>query len=280
MNHESCVNCGHGLRLEDVYCSKCSQKAATHKLTFGHLLHELFHAITHADKGLLLLVKKLAFHPGQVAREYADGKRKSYFSPFNFVLLCLSILVFMNSVMHVAESIAQPNPAILKQLPTHAARENYLNLLERTATATDFMMHKANLVYLIAIPFYALIMSAFFRRRTYAEHLVANIYFNGFLALATSLLVRPLLSLFHINSNGLAIMPLLLLIQILYMSWGYYEFLDYKRKRDFGKVILSSTLVLLLWTLTSAAGFFAYVYRSNAGQVVNGLAKHYLQAKK
>ena len=80
MHPQHCINCENVLRAEDIYCPQCSQRSNTHQLTVGHLLHELFHAVTHADKGFVLLVKKLILQPGTVALEYAAGRRKAYFT--------------------------------------------------------------------------------------------------------------------------------------------------------------------------------------------------------
>lgn len=74
-----CKNCGTA--FEGKFCPNCSQKAATHRLTLGHFIHETTHALTHTDKGILLLIKELFVRPGIVAREYVEGKRKKYFNP-------------------------------------------------------------------------------------------------------------------------------------------------------------------------------------------------------
>lgn len=63
MQAHQCLNCNHTLATTDKYCSNCSQTAHTHRFTFGHLMHEVFHAFTHADKGILLLAKGLLTQP-------------------------------------------------------------------------------------------------------------------------------------------------------------------------------------------------------------------------
>jgi hypothetical protein len=62
----------------------------------GHLAHEVTHALTHADKGFLLLIKELLTRPGIVAREYLDGKRKKYFNPFTFLVITSALYAYIS----------------------------------------------------------------------------------------------------------------------------------------------------------------------------------------
>jgi hypothetical protein len=45
-----------------------------HRLTFTHILHEFFHAFTHADKGIFHLLNGLVAKPGTMEREKVEGK--------------------------------------------------------------------------------------------------------------------------------------------------------------------------------------------------------------
>ena len=278
MHTNTCANCNYHFQEGDIYCSRCSQKADTHKLTVGHLFHELFHAVTHADKGVVLLVKHLAIHPGKVAREYAAGKRKKYFNPFTFVLICLSIFVLINSTFHVLDTSVPADPAVLKQLPTKEAQEKYLGLIRRTAEFNHFITNKTNLLYLLAIPLYASILWLFFRRKSFAEHLVANMYFNAFLALFSSLILMPLLTLAKGTPYQTFAIVLLFAVQIGYLSWAYYDFLGLKQKRSVIKVLAAVVLILIIWTALTGAVALYYVFRENAWAIVKVLSKQYIGA--
>ena len=87
-----CKNCEAS--FEGKFCSNCSQTADIHRVTLKHFFHELFHAMTHTDKGILLLAKALLTRPGHVAREYLDGKRKKYFNPLSFLVITAAISAF------------------------------------------------------------------------------------------------------------------------------------------------------------------------------------------
>jgi hypothetical protein len=104
-----CKNCGHS--FEGNFCSNCGQTANIHRVTFKHFTHELFHAFTHADKGFLLLAKSLITRPGYVAREYLDGKRKTYFNPLSFLVISTALYAYVSyqSGYFKAMTAAQPH---------------------------------------------------------------------------------------------------------------------------------------------------------------------------
>jgi hypothetical protein len=272
----SCANCGYHFREGDIYCSQCSQKIDTHKLTVPHLFHELFHAVTHADKGILVLMKNLATNPGLVAGEYAEGKRRKHFNPFTFVLICLSLFVLINSTFQILDTSVHPDPAIMKQLPTKEAQDKYIGLLTRSAEVNQFITKRSNLIYLLAIPFYSVILWLFFRRKSYAEHLVASMYFNAFLALATSLVLIPLISIGRSTVYNVYFMVVVYAVQICYLSWAYYGFLGLKRRISFGKVFFTVFLAMMLWSIITGAIAFYYIFGDKAWLIVQQMIKQYL----
>lgn len=96
MTHNTtCKNCGSA--LSGNFCSNCGQTSQIHRVTLKHFLHEFFHAFTHTDKGILLLMKELITKPGHVAREYLDGKRKKYFNPLTFLIITASLYAYIGS---------------------------------------------------------------------------------------------------------------------------------------------------------------------------------------
>src|SRR5690349_5843120 len=90
----NCKNCES--TVDANFCSNCGQKAHIHRITIGHVVHEFIHAVTHADKGFLLLIKKLITRPGIVARQYIEGKRKTYFNPLSFIVITSAIHAFIS----------------------------------------------------------------------------------------------------------------------------------------------------------------------------------------
>lgn len=104
-----CKNCNH--HYKGNFCSNCGQKADVGVFSFHHIFHEAIHAFTHADKGFLVLLKKLVVSPGIVAYEYiVEGKRKKFFNPFTFFALIIAIYAFVeNRELNIKEEIFQVN---------------------------------------------------------------------------------------------------------------------------------------------------------------------------
>ena len=115
-----CSNCSAVISENAKWCSACGQSAHIHRFNFHHILHEFFHALTHADKGFLYLLKELAIRPGKVLLEYIiEGKRKKYFNPFTFLMIILAISLIANSFFHpysdaVIRSIEGTSPALVR----------------------------------------------------------------------------------------------------------------------------------------------------------------------
>lgn len=93
MQPTNCLNCGQN--LTGPFCSQCGQKE-THRYTVGHVLHELLHVFTHADKGIFSFAKNILVKPGTVALDLVEGRRKRYFNLFQYLLLIVGGYHFFN----------------------------------------------------------------------------------------------------------------------------------------------------------------------------------------
>jgi hypothetical protein len=104
-----CKNCNHHFKGE--FCSQCGQKHSVLRFTFAHIFSEAFHAFTHADKGVLILVKKLFTNPGEVAYEYiVECKRKKYFNLFTFFVLVSALSAYVGSLdLGIKEKVFNEN---------------------------------------------------------------------------------------------------------------------------------------------------------------------------
>lgn len=102
----NCKNCDAA--TQGKFCSSCGQQVDTHRITVPHLSHELIHALTHADKGFLLLLKELITKPGIIARQYVEGKRKKYFNPLSFVVITTALSAFVSYKAGYFEALTYP----------------------------------------------------------------------------------------------------------------------------------------------------------------------------
>lgn len=84
MSIKKCLNCDRNLLPEHKFCSQCGQSAQVKRFTLPHFIHEVFHAFTHADKGIFHLLKESFLRPGIVAKEYIAGKERSILIRLHF----------------------------------------------------------------------------------------------------------------------------------------------------------------------------------------------------
>jgi hypothetical protein len=92
-DESACLNCGTA--LVGRHCHQCGQAAHVHK-TLSAFFHDLLHGVFHFEGKVWRTLPLLAWRPGQLTREYIDGRRASYVSPialFLFVVF-LTFAVF------------------------------------------------------------------------------------------------------------------------------------------------------------------------------------------
>lgn len=179
----TCKNCE--TTFEGKFCSNCAQKANTHRFTIAHFAHEAFHAITHTDKGILFLIKKLFRWPGVVAREFVEGKRKKYFSPMTFLLITMAIQiyavkktdffgVFVDETKKVFQNIAIANPS-------QEGEKASMQALDEAKGVSAKTMENSKAVTFIFLPVAAFLTWLFFRKSgfNYTENLVMAIFVQG-----------------------------------------------------------------------------------------------------
>ena len=104
---EQCLNCGAA--LGGSFCGSCGQRRLHGRLDLHEVFHETVHAFTHADQGIVRLVKDLALRPRVVYRDYFAGRRRTYFNPVLFLLLVLGVTIAAQSL--VLDRLAAHPPA-------------------------------------------------------------------------------------------------------------------------------------------------------------------------
>jgi hypothetical protein len=276
MHPTNCLNCETILTADDNFCPTCGQKTDTHRLSLKHIFHEFVHTFTHADRGIFGLMADLTVAPGIVAREYVAGKRKKYYNPFTFFVLCAGIIVLANNFFGTYGEEPKPDPRVLSQLNAQQ-RKAYVGFMNRVSQFQEFNKHHSNIVAMIGLPFYALISWLFFRKRgyNYAEMLVANMLFLAFGTVLFSLFFSTWVGRFA--GQPLYFYGLLagMLLLITYIAWGLYQFLGFQKKSS---MLLTWGVVLLiniLWIAIVALAMFYYVFRSQTGTVLRAMWDKY-----
>ena len=170
----ACLNCRAPIAAGQNFCAACGQRTNVRsQITMHEIGHDLVHAITHADHSIFALIRALLTRPGEVAREYVQGRRKSYFGPFAFLV----IMVGLASAVILLTGIEWFSPF-------------------KHGRAAELLQRHVNLVILLQTPLLAAACALLFLRegRNYAEHLVLAAYTSGFRALYLALIETPLLA--------------------------------------------------------------------------------------
>jgi hypothetical protein len=177
-----CKNCT--ANFEGKFCPQCGQSATVHRYTLRHILHEFFHAFTHADKSIFALIKKILIAPGYLATDLFAGKRKKYFSLFTAFLIIATIAALSDSWTHYFDYLEE----------SHKIQERQGVFFDAYKWSTK----NAKFTILIFIPITAFLTWLLFRRQrcNFAEHFIFNtIVMSGF-ALMTSLVFHPAFAVF------------------------------------------------------------------------------------
>lgn len=118
----NCLNCGTA--LNGNFCEECGQAARLHVPSAREFLHEFVAHYVALEGKLWQSVKLLLFKPGQLTREYIEGRRVRYVEPLR-LYLSFSIIffaLFKFSGIHIGAQeremeAAKPKTPVVQQAP-------------------------------------------------------------------------------------------------------------------------------------------------------------------
>lgn len=87
-----CLNCGAHLRGQ--YCGTCGQRSRSRLISLWELISDAFGDLLELDSRLWQTLIPLMNRPGQLTRDYLQGRRARYMPPFRMYLV-LSLLFFV-----------------------------------------------------------------------------------------------------------------------------------------------------------------------------------------
>jgi hypothetical protein len=89
VNTERCANCEAELHGE--WCHACGQRDTDLKMAIWRLLADLLAETFEADGRLARTLPMFFLRPGQLVRDYVDGRRKRYTSPVRLLVFSLAM---------------------------------------------------------------------------------------------------------------------------------------------------------------------------------------------
>jgi hypothetical protein len=198
-----CRNCEVPLAPASRYCAACGQRTTPLRLTMGQIAHDFLHALTHVDHSIFALIKGLALHPGRVAREYVEGRRKKHFGPLAFLVITVGIASFMVVVTGV-------------QFFTSTGESESVGFLQR----------HINIVILLQMPLLAgaCVLLFWNERLHYAEHLVLCAYTSGFRILVLGLVATPAIYFAGVPAANPVFVPLYHGAWLAYFAYAAAQF--------------------------------------------------------
>ncbi len=98
-----CLNCG--ATLDGQYCGTCGQRATSRLISVWELLRDAFGDLLELDSRLWRTLIPLTIRPGQLTRDYLEGRRARFMPPFRMYLV-LSIVFFLVAFFDPREELS------------------------------------------------------------------------------------------------------------------------------------------------------------------------------
>jgi len=133
-----CLNCG--TILGGQYCANCGQRAKGRLISVVELVRDAFGDLFELDSRLWRTLIPLLTRPGQLTRDYLEGRRASYMPPFRTYLV-LSILFFFASFFNPEDEFGILfEPAAETSQPTTENREEDLSVGDAVSEVREEML--------------------------------------------------------------------------------------------------------------------------------------------
>ena len=115
-SEQACLNCG--TPLLGPHCHGCGQRAHVHR-TIRAFAHDLLHGVLHFEGKTWRTLPLLAWRPGQLTREYIDGRRARYVSPIALFLFVVFLSFAAFNLLGAGDTLQGPESTLV------GAREAY-----------------------------------------------------------------------------------------------------------------------------------------------------------
>lgn len=212
-----CLNCGY--ELHGQFCSHCGQRAVPPHPTVRELAGDALSEFSGWDGKFAETIRTLVRKPGELTRQWLDGRRAHFISPLRLYLTA-SLLFFLvqgsaprltkeaRDVFSVdtrtrpGQATAVASRSMDGDALTGAERDSALAAVAKAPPVLRQMLQKmiqdpagmrdgarkmVPRMFFVLLPLYAGILALFYRRRHYPEHLYFAIHLHSFVFLALML---------------------------------------------------------------------------------------------
>jgi len=214
----------------------------------AHLLHEIVHVFTHADKSIFAFARQVLLRPGYVVADYLAGQRKRYFNPFQFLLLAVGLATLLSVQLHYYEDIGQ---ALQRGFRSRNAPAEQV---ARVGQYFYFLGKFFNVWWLTLMPMHALVVWAVYRRwLNYAESFFTLIIVGSAfqLYLMATLIGIYLAGIREPNSGTALLQAGVYAVYFVWIGWQGLEL-------SWPRALLCASVVIVLAGLNYALNMLAF----------------------
>lgn len=251
-----CKNCEKS--VDTKFCPDCGQKTKTKRITTLNLLNDLRQQFIHIDSGYFYTCWQLATKPGHMVESYIAGHRINHFKPLKFLFWSVgaSFVVFHAIGMD-------------KLFMENMAKTSSSDL---TPGLTEKLMQNPMVIVLMMLPQMALFSWLLYRKKgyNYAEHVVADAYFFGFISLI-GIIPNIIFKIMHdhFQTNLISYQTSFgLLTWLIYLVWAFHQLFKPKNPiiglfKTLGVLSFSYILTIVFVAILVAIGMFFFKEQMN-----------------
>lgn len=247
----SCENCG--TLILKFYCGQCGQDSRVTLVPLSYLFMDFMEKGIGVDSRFGHTIKALFFSPGQVAIDFAQGKRQRFISPVKlYFAVCFAFIMAFRWVPGINVEVSyfgliiETHSQHLSTITNTISWQPFVDLIselnsltpeKRSQILRDGMLSHANQALIGIVPIFAWFLSFFFRRRFFQEHLIVSLYFNCFALSVLSFGIIPLPATIHDIVNNC--------LNLILAVYGFLTLLRFYKKSIFRTGLTLLALVLL-----------------------------------
>ncbi len=271
---KECLNCGES--LQGRYCHNCGQENIELREPIGRVFLRLFEGLTYFDSKFFKTSLPLLFKPGYLTRQYLGGKKLSFLNPVKmyFFLSFIYFLLFFwmgdssdiislnpsektTNVIGVIDTAESNNKSVtfgfegdnwlsrkVKEIKERARKDG------KAVTNELSNLYSSNIPKLVflAMPFLALFLKLFYRKRYFIEHLIHAIHLHsfGFVLFIVLLLIGQALPNDDEFFSLIGIFIMLLYLVISFKSVYQQKWI---------KTIFKTVTILMMYSIVLGIGF-------------------------
>jgi hypothetical protein len=204
-----CRSCGN--THQENFCPNCGEKKFhPGQLSVKHFIEETFEGFVHFDSKFFFTVKTLLTKPGQLALDYAEGRRIRSMRPVQFFLV-VNVLFFFLIVGHNLYSLSLDNYVTYRPFTDYNTKQIIKEKIGPNGKYAEYkqlfdekIAVESKEFIFVFIPFYGLLFYAmfFWRQKYFTAHVAFAANFVSFILIWNVVSFYLILAPFYLISKS------------------------------------------------------------------------------